>query len=440
MADNKITYNTLKDSLARIKEVDSEVRERLWKLNFREYLEPVLKEWKYPYEIDAVRGNFTLTVAPGCYIHAKRHGSVYAVYIELNYANIQIHSSSSENQTLKDSPILVSLFGLRSYMFYFDMLAENIKSERELWEKIVKGEKGANLLGILTKPILRKNSLPSTTIEKCDDAGLFWLTKKIFKNVSLRTLISFDCYNDGCISLSGAYNCFPDCLCDCNRLYFRVGRPYMPNYANGIIYSGENTGESIDGHKILYSAPICRAHEDDLPSELSAVLDRLGYEYYKDGDTYYIYITEDWVIIRIDKLFRLKQISIDRTHDAIAMADGDFNCMMQLIAWGSPYESLSTYLGYVKNYYCEDLIIPGICKCLSDKITFYYAEDHFTFIDGDEYFTISTKQTGWLQTIYKLISVFNSHPDTGMATWRQMLTDKYSDVELVIKKKYDFWD
>ncbi len=381
----------------------------------------------YSYLLDSY-GDFSITAAPGAYIHGSRTARMYEYELKLELNHMGLTSVGFYRMT-------VPIFGLEACKSLFDKLIGASQAEYDRLDDIVKGQKSSKLLKTVASQILRRYKLTGTTIESCDgNSELFWLSKKIFKNVSLRTLISFDSYDEGCMSLAQAYNCFPECLRDCNRLFFRVGSSYIPNYANGITYTGENTGELSAEHKMAYSAPLGLTPEDDLQSELSTVLNRLGYDYYVDGNTYCIYITDDMIIKRKGNLFWFKQISKDKVYESVTMADGDFNSLIQLIAWASPYERSFEFntLGY--------FLIPLIRTCLSDKVTFYYAADHFTFIYGNEYYTIYEKQNDFVNTMYTLIKVFNSHSGTGMEAWMSGLAERYSDVELVIKKKYDFWD
>ena len=437
MAYKAISTSVLRGSIERIKQADTLFREHFRDFDFEKVVGTALRELGYAYSIDASSGDFAINAAPGAYIRGKWHGMMYSISIELNFGGLQAQSSSPDNLSLKSSkffeqyPILISPFGLEASKFYLDKLIENIKTEYTQLEGIAKVGKGAKLIKELIKPTLRRNSLSQTTIEQCeDDSTRFWLSKQIFKNTFIRTRISFDNYENGCAILAKASNCFPICLRDCNGLFYQLDHPYI---YKGLTYTGINSAVLTEEKKMIYSTPMPMdgRREEDSVSEISQVLDKLGFLYFKDDTVYNIYITDKLLLKRNGEAFWFKLDCEGWIGKALIVKDHEFIRILELFAWGAPWERLP----YIKGNDGYEFLIHLLQKSLPESIEFYYCDKYFTFIDNNEYYTLHVKAKGWLETIYKLIIMFNSQMTSAMQDWIQVITEKYPEVELV----FDYW-
>lgn len=426
----KINTTALRESIEHIKNSDELVRDCFRQLDFEEVVGSVLREWGYVYTIDATSGDFTIIAAPGGNIRCIWHGTVYSISIDLSYAGIKAKSSKQDFVFLKDAPILITPFGLKSYKFYFDKLVEDIKAVYMRFEETVKGEKGAKLLKTLINPVLRVNKLSKTTLEKCtDDSDQFWLSKQFSTDGIIRIRINFNDYELKCIRLAEAYGCFPDWLCHAEGLHYTLGSPYYKYYPLPKIRKGQGAIKIVEGNKMLYSKPISITGKNSngyLSSELSENLTNMGYIYYIEDHVYNIYINEDIVLCRNGVSFWFRQLSTGRLSNNFIMRDIEFAKMLDIIVLGA-IENQGYYYNTLPDSGSFKFLERAIQKSLPKHIYYHFGSSSILIHDEKEFFTVDTKSPICMTILWEIIETVNSRK-------RVFNYSDFPDVEICIKR------
>ena len=416
MSSQKINITAIRGSADKVMDNSRKCIDRLYKsMDFEAVVGSALKKFGYVYNLDAKSGNFYITAAPGYYILANWKDHVYHIHIQINQSGLSVDSIDASNI------LVISPYDVENCKTLFDNMIATLQKECAKYESAIKGDKGAKLLKSMINPILRKNKLTETTVEKCSESsGQFWLIKKAFGNVFLRTNISFDNYEDGIENLGNAYEKIPNWIKDLKISLNARGFGY-----NRGMYS---VAEDLNDVKMTYSdLPDFNysLNPDYTSCELSRKLDEKGFIYYvTEGGVYNIFMNEYVLLCRKDEKVFAKRISGGYKISEFILNDQDFNLLLDVLTWGCSKTGF-----YPSDYDLESLLEPPLTNVLPKSL-------EFKLICNDAYFKfkgilykIDMKSGSGMSLIKRLIHAFRSEENI----LEYLVSD---DVETVVKN-YD---
>ncbi len=419
MFSQKINITALRESS---RNVMSNAR-KLWVDNFKHFdFEEVvgkdLKELGYVYTLDVKTGEFAITAAPGFYIRAKWKGDMYWVHIEINKSGLSVNTES-ENNVFTISP-----FGIKNYKSVFDKMIADLRAEFARYESATKGNMGAKLLRPVISRCLRKHKLTETKLEKCDeDPGQFWLLKKLFGNVFVRTKINFDDFEDGIVRIAEAYNSVPDWLKDCTEIEISTKDVYH--------WTNQGLGKigSLDNRKMSYGT--LPPFDDSLNSDyattkLSKVLDEYGFTYYvEEGGKYNIFLNEYRKLCKENDTVRLVKHTGEILSTTHKIDDIDFIRLLNMLTWGC------TRYGYWGDVDWDfgALVGKSILYALPISVSCRLIPGNdMVFVDGSRIsYRVTSMKSGWVSVVWHIVKAFH----TG-----EKLLNVFPDVETIVKERY----
>lgn len=198
-------------------------------MDFEGVVGSALKKFGYVYNLDIKSGNFTITVAPGYYIHADWKESLYHIHIQINQSGFLVDSKD------RDNIFMISPYDIENCKSVFDKIVTDLQLEHEKYESAIKGAMGAKLLKSMIAPTLRKYKLTATQVESCtDDKSVSLLKKKVFGNVFLGTKITFNDYEEGINRMVTAFKNLPNWIMDFDSVTLNSKGVYNRNFSGKV--------------------------------------------------------------------------------------------------------------------------------------------------------------------------------------------------------------
>lgn len=428
MPSQKIRISAFKESVNNIMiRTHNLLRDTFKSLDFKKEVDGVLKTFGYVYELDEQTGDFKIIAAPGCYVKARRDHEHYAITVEMNYNGLSVSGGDKawiDDRVSYGMPLLISPLGLKHYKFLFEKMIEDLRNEYARYEAINKSDKGAKLLKSMMAPVLRKNKLYRTTVERCDDTTVYVLKKNVLGNIFLETRITFDTYEEGINRMVDAFENLPNWIMDFNELEFRTNRLFYKRFMERV---GKGLGliDNPESNKYFYRyLPVVDSTNNDYSqTDLSIKLNELGYIYYVEPDgKYNIFLNKNTLLCRNNNAVWIKQHLGQPLSETYFIEDTEFYILMKILTWGCPTDDMGDY------WTLPRLMAESIKKVLPESV------DEYSIFHGgfgihykNMWYMIDIANKQWISLTEKVINYMRADNDI-------MNYLKFPGMEIIIKE------